>query len=131
MSSRSFRWTDEDSNTYASANRNEALRMKMPEYQRINLKVKVLRARLRFLKHITDPSDGVDHFPGEVFVHLVPQPADKNVHDVRLWVEAVVPHALQDHGLGDYLPGVAHQVFEQREFARLQVEFLTRPRDLP
>ena len=32
----------------------------------------------------------------------------------------VVPHMLEQHGAGDDLVGVLHQVFEQAELARLQ-----------
>ena len=36
----------------------------------------------------------------------------------------IVPDALQQHGAGHHLAGVAHQVFQQAELARLQVDLL-------
>ena len=36
----------------------------------------------------------------------------------------IVPDILQQHGAGDDLAGMPHQIFEQAEFARLQLQFL-------
>ena len=43
-----------------------------------------------------------------------------HVDDVGLRIEMIVPDVLQQHGAGDYLPGVLHQIFEQPELSGLQ-----------
>src|SRR5712692_349869 len=100
--------------------------MNMPEYQRISLKPMVLLTRSSLFKDIPDSPDGVDHFLGKVLVHLIAQPADQHVYDIRLRVEAVTPHVLQNHGLGNHSPGISHEVFQEGKFAGLQVKLLTR-----
>ena len=65
----------------------------------------------------------------EVFVDFAAQARDVDVNDVGLRVKVVFPHFFEEHGAGDDLAGVAHQVFEQAEFARLQVDFAAAARD--
>ena len=48
-----------------------------------------------------------------------------HVDDVGLRIEMIVPDVLQQHGAGDDLAGMPHQIFEQAEFARLQLQFLS------
>ncbi len=43
-----------------------------------------------------------------------------DVDDVGLWVEVIIPNVFEQHRAGDDLLGVAHQIFEQLEFPRLQ-----------
>jgi len=43
-----------------------------------------------------------------------------HVNDVGLWVEMVIPDIFQQHGTGDDLPAMAHQIFQQAEFPGLQ-----------
>jgi len=45
-----------------------------------------------------------------------------NVDDIGLGIEMILPDILQQHGAGDDLPGMAHQIFEQAKFARLQFD---------
>src|SRR5215510_16418205 len=71
---------------------------------------------------ITDAADGVQQLLRERFVDLVAQSAHQHVDDVGLRIEAVVPDVRQDHRLRDDAAGVAHQVFEQREFARAEID---------
>ena len=58
----------------------------------------------------------------EPLVDLAAKTADVNVDDVGLRIEMVVPHRLEQHGSRHHLPGVAHQVFEDAELARLQID---------
>ena len=51
---------------------------------------------------------------------LPPQAADVHVDDVGLGVEVVAPHLLEQHGPGDHLPGVPHEVLQQLELPRLE-----------
>ena len=57
-------------------------------------------------------------------IHLAAQAVHEHIHDIGLRIEAVVEDVFQNHGLGDRAIGVAHQVFEQGELARLQLDFL-------
>src|SRR5690606_36011972 len=50
------------------------------------------------------------------------EPVHEDLDDVRLWVEVEVPHVLEDGGLRDGAAGVAHEVLEEGELARLEVE---------
>jgi hypothetical protein len=64
-----------------------------------------------------------------VKVYLAAQAADLHVDDVGLRIEVAVPDGLEQHGARDHLPLVAHQVGEQAQFARLQHDRGTTPRD--
>ena len=48
---------------------------------------------------------------------------NEDIDHVRLRIEAVVEDVLKDHRLGDGPARVTHQIFEQSEFARLEVDF--------
>ena len=52
-----------------------------------------------------------------------------HIDDVRLRIEMIVPHIFQQHGPGDYLSCVTHQIFKQPELARLQLQLLTTAAD--
>ena len=56
----------------------------------------------------------------------------RNVHvdHVGLRIEVIVPHVLQQHRAGHDLAGMPHQIFEQAELARLQLQFLSGATDL-
>src|SRR6266498_5162121 len=80
---------------------------------------------------ISYASDGVQQFFFKRTIDLLTQPAHEHIDDVRLRIERVFPHTRQNHRLGDDAPDVAHQVLEQREFARSKVEHLVAPGDAP
>src|ERR1044071_2260352 len=71
---------------------------------------------------ITDAPHGVQQLALERLVDLVAQTAHQHVDDVGLRIECVLPDVRQDHRLGDDATGVAHQVFEQAELARPQLD---------
>src|SRR5512137_2816463 len=100
------------------------LRMNRAEYQSARRKPRVLPSCLSVIDNIPDSADGVDQLLLVVPVDLVPQAANQDVHDVGLRVEMVVPDVLQDHGLRNHSAGVAHEIFEQAEFARLELDGL-------
>src|SRR5208282_3804209 len=66
----------------------------------------------------------------EAFIDLGAQPRNVDVNHIRLRIEMVVPDVLQKHGAGDDLARMPHQIFEQAEFARLQLELLPGAADL-
>ena len=49
--------------------------------------------------------------------------------DVGVRIEVQVPHGLQQHGAGDDLSRVPHQIFQKRVFARLKVDLLAGAAD--
>jgi hypothetical protein len=91
------------------------LKGKRIEYQMVILKEMDFRIWLRDFKNIADSTDGVDDLIGKALVNLIPQTAGQHIHDVGLRIEVIVPDLIKDHGLGDHLPGIAHQIFEQAE----------------
>src|ERR1700694_4277134 len=80
------------------------------------------------------PSAVTDHVPGaahgmqerlvEALVDLGAQPRHVHVDHVGLRGEVRVPHVLEQHGAGDYLAGMAHEIFQEPELARLQRDVL-------
>src|SRR5262245_52818615 len=71
---------------------------------------------------IADATDGVQELDVERTIDLVAQAAHEHVDNVRLGIERVLPHMRQNHRLRYDLPGVSHQVFEQRELTRAQID---------
>src|ERR1700674_623784 len=73
------------------------------------------------------PSAVTDHVSGaahrmeerlvEALVDLGAQPRHVHVDHVGLRVEVIVPHVLEQHGAGDHLAGVAHEIFQKPELA--------------
>ena len=53
-------------------------------------------------------------------VHLAAQPVHQHVHNVGLRIKTVIEDVLQNHGLGHHAIGMAHEIFQQGKFARLQ-----------
>ena len=62
----------------------------------------------------------------ESLVDLGAQARDMDVDDIGLRVEVIVPDILEQHGAGHDMAGIAHEIFEQLEFARLQQDRLAR-----
>ena len=73
----------------------------------------------------------MDHLFVKITVHLVSQPAHEHIHDVGLWVKTVIPDVLQNHRFGNDPSPVAHEVLEEGEFARLEIDLFAGPEDLP
>src|SRR2546423_3031149 len=71
---------------------------------------------------ITHASHRMEQLLVEAPIDLLAQAAHEHVDDVGLGIEAVIPHVRQDHRLRDDLAHIAHQILEQRELARPQVD---------
>src|SRR5690606_288861 len=84
----------------------------------------VLRRKLagRSAKAITRAPHRADEVVVEIPVDLRAQPAHVGLDDRGVRVEMEIPHALEQHGARHHLPGVAHQVLEQPELLRLQLD---------
>src|SRR5277367_3143343 len=70
--------------------------------------------------HITGAADGVEQRRVEITIDLGPQARHVHVDHVGLRIEMIIPDVFEQHGAGDHLAGVLHQIFEQPEFAWLQ-----------
>src|ERR1700677_809508 len=64
-------------------------------------------------------------------VELAPQIADLHVDDIRLRHKVEIPNILEQHRPGDDLPGSAHEIFEQGEFPRQEINRLAVAPDAP
>src|SRR5271166_2297675 len=74
--------------------------------------------------HVSGPAHGVEKRRVEIAVDLGAQARYMHVDHVGLRIEMVVPDMLEQHGAGDDLPGVLHQIFQQAELARLEDDLL-------
>src|SRR5581483_7860195 len=72
--------------------------------------------------HVAGIADGSQQLPLLIRIDLLPELADVHVDDIGLRVEVIVPHVLEQHGPGNDLTGVAHEVLEQLELPRLQLD---------
>src|SRR5689334_5658063 len=81
-------------------------------------------------ENIPYAANRVEQLGFERAVDLLAQAADEDVDDVGLRVEVVLPHVRQDHRFRDDDAGMAHQVLEEGELARTQVDRLAGARHL-
>src|SRR4051812_12799038 len=66
---------------------------------------------------VADAPDGVDHRrPG--CVQLLAQVGDVGLEDVGVAAEVVLPHVLEELGLGEHASGVEQEVAQQLELGR-------------
>src|SRR5712692_9815975 len=73
-------------------------------------------------KDISNPPHGMQQLLLERTIDFLAQSAHQDVNDVGLRIEVVFPDMRQDHRLRHNLAGVAHQVFEQPELARPELD---------
>src|SRR5579864_6562701 len=79
---------------------------------------RLAQASPRGTQRVSRAADGVQQRRGEPFVELLSQTAYMNIDDVGLRIEVVIPDLLQEHGAGDDVPGMPHQILEEPELAR-------------
>src|SRR5262245_42718621 len=83
----------------------------------------------RRLDDVAGAADGVDELRLDG-VDLLAEVADVQLDDVRLALEVVLPHPVQDLRLGEHHPLVAHKVAKQLELGGGQVHLDTAAGDL-
>src|SRR4051812_5442981 len=127
MISRSYCRSEAATSTYVSPVRARELTTKMTAYQRARRKPSVCRRRSRHFEYIAHAPHRLDHLVVEVAIDLLAQTVDEDVDDIGARVEAVVPDVRQDHRLRDDPPGVAHQILEQGQLARAQLDLAPAP----
>jgi hypothetical protein len=66
-------------------------------------------------------ADGMDHRRLMRPIYLAPKPAHMHVHEVSLWNELILPHLAQEHFTRKYPALVTHQILEQAELSRQQI----------
>src|SRR3569833_2774708 len=83
-----------------------------------------VRITLVSAEDIADAAQGMDQFGIEAAIHLGAQPAEMGLHDVRARIKMQVPDIFQQHGARHHAACIAHQIFPQPEFLRLQIDRL-------
>src|SRR4051812_14115924 len=131
MVSRSYWRSDCASSTYVSPTIATELATKTIAYHSARRKPRVWRSRSRHLENIANASNRVDHPGLEALVDLLAKPEHEHVHDIRTRIEAVIPDVRQDHRLRHHPAGISHQIFEQRELARAQLDVVPLPGGTP
>src|SRR5919202_2658153 len=79
--------------------------------------------------HVSGAADRVQERPVEALVNLGPQTRDVHVNDVGLRIEVIVPDIFEQNRARDDMARMAHQIFEEAEFAQMQRDGLARARD--
>src|SRR5271165_74051 len=77
--------------------------------------------------HVSGAAHGAEQRRVEIPIDLCAKARHMHVDHVGLRIEMIIPHVLEQHGAGDYLARILHQIFQQPEFARLQNDFLAGP----
>src|SRR6476619_6448352 len=75
----------------------------------------------RWAQYVSSAAQGVNH-RRTVGIDLLAEVGDVELDDVCLAAEVVVPDPIQDLGLAEHSPWVAHQVAEQLEFGSRQLD---------
>src|SRR5271155_5355824 len=83
------------------------------------LKTSMIRIQLE-----ADGANIDDETPNARGVELAAQVADLDVDDVGLRQEFEIPHILEQHCPGNDLTGAAHEIFQELEFPRKQIDQL-------
>src|SRR5271169_2102136 len=107
-----------------TASRISAEQPNSPAYSKVRRKLEVRKILGRTADTIPCPSNRMDQLRLEAFVNLGAQPADMGFDHVRARIEMNVPDVLEQHRARDHLVSMAHQVFKQAEYPRLQLDQL-------
>src|SRR5262249_48955919 len=91
--------------------------------------VRAVMSPVHGLQDVARAAHGVDHRLA-AGVDLLAQVRDVELDDVRLATEVVVPHPVEDLRLAEDPPGVAHEVAQQLELGRGQVDRVVASSDL-
>jgi len=84
----------------------------------VQRKVVVRTKSGRFTKNKSSAPDVVNHGSVTCCIHLVPEPAHVDVHQIGRRHELVVPDFLEQHRARQQLVASLHHVFEQPELSR-------------
>src|SRR5580704_10900006 len=79
---------------------------------------------LRSLQHVADTAHGLDHLLSPLVVDLAAQVADVDVDDIGESIVIHIPNVFDDHGAAQGPAAVTHQVFEDAELFRRELNVL-------
>src|SRR5262245_10806173 len=96
-----------------------AIRIAKPSANRTAVR---LKTSATIVDAIAGTPGRVDQIVGERSVDLGAQPRNMGLDDARLGIEVEIPYALEQHRPRDDATLIAHEKFEQPEFARLQID---------
>src|SRR5580698_8481226 len=114
-------------NAKATAVATEIVRAK-PNARRNARALKTSSVHIQFEADSSDIDNEASRARG---VELAPQIADLHIDDIRLRHKVEIPNILEQHRPRHDLPGSAHEVFEQGEFPRQQINRLAVAPDAP
>ncbi|OEI67493.1 Transcriptional regulator (modular protein) [Curtobacterium sp. ER1/6] len=86
--------------------------------------------RLGRLQHVAEPALRLDDRLGRVLVELAPEVRDVGLDDARVAVEVVLPHVVEDLRLRQHPVRVEHEVAEELELCRGQLDLRVTDGDL-
>src|ERR1700736_3727055 len=95
-----------------------------PAYSSVSRKFEVWNELARFTQAVSGTAHGMDQLGRKTLLDLGAQAAQVRLDDIGTRIEVVVPHVLEQHRSRHHLTCVAHQIFEQPKFARLQRDLL-------
>ncbi|MBG9885105.1 hypothetical protein ABE10_00595 [Bacillus toyonensis] len=81
-----------------------------------------MSGRLAHLEHVAETALGLDHRLLGVRVDLAPEIGDVALHDARVAVEVVLPDVIEDLRLRQHAVRVEHQVAQELELGRAQLD---------
>src|SRR4029079_14534462 len=81
----------------------------------------------RSTETVPDASNGMDQRIVLVVIDLSTHPSDVDIDDIGQRIEMKVPDVLQKHGAGYNAAFIAHQILQELEFPRGQVDTLAAP----
>src|SRR4051812_19389987 len=116
---------------YASERRNVLVRSVLPSWAGARISASIscgITARSVVADDVARAAHCVNEWLLETLVHRLPQPADVHVYQIGLRIELQVPHAFEEHRARDHLTGTPHEVLEQGELARREVQVLAGAR---
>src|SRR5579875_3596591 len=110
-----------------TANRISTETPNSPAYSTVTRKLEVRSTLGRMTDTIAGTAHGLDQLRLEPLVDLAAQSTDIGLDAVGARIEMEIPDMLEQHRARHHLPGMPHQIFEQPEFARLQVDDVPGP----
>src|ERR1700728_4149024 len=96
-----------------------------PAYMSARRKLDVRNTLLWGTESVAGAAHGMNQSVRIAAVYLAAQTAHVSLHDAGIRVEMHAPDILQQHGAGDDLLGMSHQIFEQQKFTRQQIDRYT------
>src|SRR5437867_3706218 len=111
-----------DSMTEPAMPRTRADPRNTPTCSKVRRNSAVRKRGLRCIDCVAGSANRLNKCNFEWPVHLRSESADMGLDNAGARVEIEVPYLFKQHRARNHLAGVAHQVFQQPKFARLQID---------